>query len=104
MRGGAECGIEWCARLPHGVKDYRHPASQRGSDAFEAKSLPQQEAPTAKRTFPTDPRQEHSSGFVKERAQLAITASRDVAIVIDFSRLEASWCEAEARHQPRATS
>ena len=69
------------ALLPHGVKDYRHPASERGSGAFEAKSLPQQETPTAKRTFATDPR----SGFAKERAQLAITASRDMAIVIDFS-------------------
>jgi hypothetical protein len=67
------------------MKDHRHPTSQRGGGAFEAKSLPQQEAPITKRAFSTDPRQEHSGGFVKERAQLAITASRDVAIVIDFS-------------------
>ena len=71
------------------MKDHRYPASQRGSGAFEAEPLPQQEAPTAKRTFPTNPRQEHSGGFVKERAQLAITASRDVAVVVDLSRLEA---------------
>jgi hypothetical protein len=67
------------------MKDHRHPAGQRGSGAFEAKPFPQHEAPTAKRTFPTDPRQEHSGGFVKERAQLAITASRDVAVIVDFS-------------------
>jgi hypothetical protein len=67
------------------VKDHRHPASQRRSGAFEANSLPQQEAPIAKRAFSTDARQEHSGGFIKERAQLAVTASRDVAFVIDFS-------------------
>jgi hypothetical protein len=61
---------------------------RRDSGAFEAKSLPQQAGPTAKRTFPTDPRKKHCGGFVKERAQLAITASRDVAIMVNFSRLE----------------
>jgi hypothetical protein len=62
-----------------------HTASQRGSGAFEAKPFPQQEAPTAKRAFSRDSRQEHSGSFVKVRVQLAITASRDVAVVIDFS-------------------
>ena len=71
------------------MKDHRHSASQCGSSAFEAEALPQHEAPTAKRAFLTDPRQEHRRGFIKECAQLAITASRDVAVVVDFSRLEA---------------
>src|SRR5262249_58358671 len=73
----------------------RHFASKWDSSAFEAEPLPQHEAPTAKRAFPTDPRQEHSRGFVQERAQLAITASRDVAVVINFARLEAPRCEPE---------
>jgi hypothetical protein len=77
------------------VKDHRHSASQCGSSAFESEALPQHGAPTAKRAFLTDPRQEHSRGFIKERAQLAITASRDVAVVIDLFRLEASGCEPE---------
>jgi len=37
----------------------------------------------------------HCGGFVKQSAQLAITTSRDVAIIINFSRLEAPRCEAE---------
>jgi hypothetical protein len=36
-RDGTEYGIEWRASLPHRVKDHRHPASQRGSGAFQAK-------------------------------------------------------------------
>ena len=40
-------------------------------------------APTAKRAFLTDPRHEHSRGFVKERARLAITVSRDVVVVVE---------------------
>jgi hypothetical protein len=77
------------------VKDHRNLASQRGSSPFEAQSFPQHEAPAAKRAFLTDPRQEHSSGFVKQSAQLAITASRDLAVVVNFSRLEAPRCETE---------
>jgi len=44
-----KCGIERCSGLPHGVKDDRHLTSQRGRRAFEAASLPQHQAPTAKR-------------------------------------------------------
>src|SRR5262249_23202485 len=51
--------------------------------------------PTAKRAFPTNPRQEHSCRFVKQSAQLAITTPRDVAVVVHFSRLEAPRCKPE---------
>jgi hypothetical protein len=27
--GSAEYGVEWCGRLPHGMKDHCHPTSQR---------------------------------------------------------------------------
>src|SRR6516165_9051728 len=94
-RGGAECGIEWCARLPHGVEDDCHPTSQCGSGTFETEPLPQHEARTAERTFLTDPRQEHSGSFVKQSAQLAITTPRDVAVIVNFSRLKAPRCETE---------
>src|SRR5215471_7225874 len=79
----------------HGVKNDRHFPSQCGSGTFEAEPLPQHEAPTAERTFLTDPRQEHSGSFVKQSAQLAITTPRDVAVVVHFSRLEAPRCETE---------
>src|SRR5215467_13826656 len=52
-------------------------------------------APTAKRAFPTNPRQEYSRRFVKQSAQLAITTPRDVAVVVHFSRLEAPRCKPE---------
>src|SRR5215472_6063954 len=77
------------------MKNDRHFPSQCGSGTFEAEPLPQHEAPTAERTFLTDPRQEHSGSFVKQSAQLAITTPRDVAIVVHFSRLEAPRCETE---------
>jgi hypothetical protein len=62
---------------------------------FESEPFPQHKAPAAKLAFPTDPRQKHSRRFVKQRAQLAITAPRDVAVVVNFSRLEAPRCEPE---------
>src|SRR5262249_7938778 len=83
------------AARPHGVKNDRHFPSQCGSGTFEAEPLPQHEAPTAERTFLTDPRQEHSGSFVKQSAQLAITTPRDVAVVVHFSRLEAPRCKPE---------
>ena len=77
------------------MKDHRHFTRQCRSGTFEAEPFPQHEAPTAKRAFPTDSGQKHCGGFVKQSAQLAITTSRDVAVIINFSRLEASRCEAE---------
>src|SRR6516162_9865511 len=74
---------------------HRHFPSQCGSGTFEAEPFPQHEAPTAKCAFPTDPRQEYSRCFVKQSAQLAITAPRDVAVVVHFSRLEAPRCKPE---------
>jgi hypothetical protein len=75
------------------VKDHRHFTHQCGSGTFEAEPFPQHAAPTAKHS--TDSRQKHCGGFVKQSAQLAITTSRDVAVMINFSRLEAPRCEAE---------
>ena len=76
------------------MKDHRHFTRQCGSGTFEAEPFPQHAAPTAKRTFPTDSGQKHCGGFVKQSA-LAITTSRDVAVIINFSRLEVPRCDAE---------
>jgi hypothetical protein len=61
------------------VKDDRHFASQCGGSPFDAEPLPQQ-APTAKCAFRTDPRQQHSCGFEKERAQLSTTRRENLLI------------------------
>ena len=67
------------------MQDNRHFTSQRSSGPFEAKPLPQHQAPSAKSTFRADPGQENGGGLVKERTQLTIARSRDVTVIIDLA-------------------
>jgi hypothetical protein len=72
------------------VKDHRYPASQGGSGAFEPEPFPQHDVPVGEARFAYG-----SESRTQRLHELTITASRDVAVVVDFSGLEAPWCEPE---------
>lgn len=75
---------------------HRHFARHSHGSSFEANPLPELEAPRAQAAVDRTACQDDRRSFTEKSPQMSIAASGYMAVIIDFSRLVAASCQADA--------